>query len=352
LVWKKSIGSGYSEILVQNDIIYTMTGEKIDSVSGWEYVEAFDSKTGEQIWKTKVDSIFIDVDNFGDGPRATPAIDELNIYSITSFGKLMALSLKTGKIIWTVDFVKEYESTMPRWAFSSSPILLENTIIIEAGGTDLRGFASINKKTGKTEWIKGLGHSTYCSPIVAKIDNKEHLIFANDTMLTSFDTEGNILWEYRMPLRFPTAMPLFISPNKVFVSSVSNTGGFLVKVEGNKVTEVFNNTTMKNHFSSSCYNDGYIYGFSNATLRCISAESGETMWSKRGLGKGSLIRIGDNLLVLSDKGVLKTISATPEVYTEKSSVQAIDGKSWTAPSYSNGYIFLRNLQEIASYKLK
>ncbi len=46
---------------------------------------------------------------------------------------------------------------------------------------------------------------------------------------------------------------------------------------------------MKNHFSSSVLHDGHIFGFDNATLRSISAKTGESNWAKRGFGKGSLM---------------------------------------------------------------
>ena len=94
-----------------------------------------------------------------------------------------------------------------------------------------------------------------------------------------------------------------------------------------------------------------MYGFSNATLKCVSAEDGSSKWSKRALGKGSLILVGDKLLVLSDKGVLKLVETNPEAYTELGSFQALKGKSWTAPSFANGRVYLRNLSEMASYKI-
>jgi outer membrane protein assembly factor BamB len=56
--------------------------------------------------------------------------------------------------------------------------------------------------------------------------------------------------------------------------------------------------------------------------------------------------------VLSDKGKLILVEATPEAYKEISSFQALEGKSWTAPSFANGKVFLRNLTEMACYKLK
>ncbi|NJO91354.1 MAG: hypothetical protein HC831_22125 [Chloroflexia bacterium] len=106
---------------------------------------------------------------------------------------------------------------------------------------------------------------------------------------------------------------------------------------------------MKNDFSSSVYHDGYFYGFDIAALVCVSAKTGEKKWTKRGFGKGSLILVDDKLIVLSDKGTLIQVKATPDAYTEQGQMQAIEGKSWTAPSYSNGKIYLRNLTEMACF---
>lgn len=349
LIWKKSLGSGFSEILSQANMLITMCSDTAEKA---EFAIAFEANTGKQLWKTRLDSIFIDVDGFGNGPRSTPVVDEGTAFCLTSFGKLCAVSLDDGSIKWQKDFVKEFESNIPRWAFSTSPLSLGNSIIIEIGGTDSRGFASIDKSTGKINWVKGNASSYYCSPTIATINNQTQVVFASDSMLISYDEAGNEIWSHRMPLRYPTATPLFIENNRFFVSSAGNTGGFMVEINEKETKEIFTSTSMKNHFSSSCSHNGYIYGYSNATLRCISAENAEIKWSKRGLGKGTLILVGDKLLALSDKGVLKLIDTNPEMYSELGSFQAITGKSWTAPSYSNGHIYLRNLNEIAVYKLK
>ncbi len=97
--------------------------------------------------------------------------------------------------------------------------------------------------------------------------------------------------------------------------------------------------------------EGLIYGFNVAALRCISAETGEVKWSKRGFGKGSLIFVDNNLVVLSDKGKMIFVEAYADAYTEKASVQAVNGKSWTAPTYDQGRIYIRNLTEMACYQL-
>ena len=65
LVWKQKMGAGFSEILALNDRIYTLYGNKIDSLHGLEYVVCYEAKTGKEIWKTPIDSLYIEPDNWG-----------------------------------------------------------------------------------------------------------------------------------------------------------------------------------------------------------------------------------------------------------------------------------------------
>ena len=351
LAWKKKVGSGFPEVVVSGEKLYIQFGDSV-SKKGSEFIMACDVATGKEIWKTEIDSLYIDVEKWGDGPRATPAFDENNIYCFTAYGKLIALSLKDGKEIWKIDVIKDFGSRFPRYAFTSSPLIIENVLFLETGGKEENAFTAFEPKTGKVIWSKNKGNSSYNSPVVAKINNETNIVMVFDSMLVSYDIQGNVKWKYNMPIRRPTAVPVFISPNKFFVSDISQVGSFVVKIENNNATEVFNAPTMKNNWSSSVYFDGHIYGFNSSKFQCNSAEDGSIKWSHRGFGKGSLIIIGNKLLVLSDKGVLKQVLATSEAYKETGSVQALDGKSWTAPSYSKGRVFLRNLTEMSCYIIK
>ena len=352
LIWKKEIGSGFSELVLSGGIIYTMISEKTDSITGFEYIAAFDEANGDLLWRSKVDSIFIDVDGWGDGPRSTPIVDAENIFSLSANGKFSAHSIKKGDLLWQIDFVAEFGSTRPRWGFSSSPLLLDDKLIIEVGGTEERAFMAFNKENGKTLWESSKGNASYSSGVVVNIDQQEQLVFANGRKLYSFNSEGDTLWTYNMPFGNITALPVFIAPNKLFVSGVRTPGFFIVEVENNKATEFISASSMKNDYNSSVYHEGFIYGFHVAAVRCISAETGEVKWTKRGYGKGSLILVGNKLLVLSDKGKLILVDTNPEVYTEKGFVQPISGKSWTAPSFLGGKVYVRNLTEMACYKVK
>jgi outer membrane protein assembly factor BamB len=350
LLWKKEIGSAFSEITVSGDRFYTMLSEKTDSISGFEYLAAFDVNSGTEIWRSQVDSIYIDVDGWGDGTHSTPAFDEEYIFSFSALGKLTAFSRKDGKQLWQVDFVKEFGSTRPRWGFLSSPLIVDDILVMEAGGTDSSAFVAFNKKTGEVKWTKANGAAHYSSPVLANVEGQNQIIFANGSTVYSYDIKGDTLWTYNSTVRNPMGTPVVFDENKIFIST-AYAGFVILEIKDNKPSEFLKGSTMKADYSSCVYYNGNIYGFHIAALQCISAETGEKKWTKRGFGKGSLILVNDKLLVLSDKGKIIQIEATSDVYKEQASFQALEGKSWTAPSYSNGKLYVRNLTEMACYIL-
>lgn len=352
LIWKKELGTGFSELLVSGDLMYTMTSEILDSVTGSEFIAAFNALTGEELWKQKVDSVYFDPDGWGDGSRTTPVLDEGNLYCLSGFGKLSAHKAKDGQMIWQVDLASKYGSTEPRWGFSTSPLVLDDLLIMEVGGTEDKAFVAFNKENGEIVWNYGSGNASFNSPLLANIDGQTQIIFANGRTLSSLSPKGDTLWTYSMPFAYITAMPLLVEEDKIFLSGVRTPGFVMVEIKDHKATEFIRGNSMKNDFNTCVYHQGYIYGFHVASLRCISAETGETMWTKRGYGKGSLIKVDDKLFILSDKGQLIIAEAIPDAFVELKSVQPLEGKSWTAPSFVNGKVYVRNLTHMACYKIK
>ena len=147
-------------------------------------------------------------------------------------------------------------------------------------------------------------------------------------------------------------MPVFVPPNKVFISSSVEEGCLLIEVlEDGTADTVWHNREMRNHFNSAIYYKDHIYGFDNATLECLVAETSERKWKQRGFGKGSLIIADEKILVLSDKGRFAMVEATSKGYKELARAQVLRGKSWTMPTYSDGKVYLRNQKEMACYDL-
>jgi outer membrane protein assembly factor BamB len=71
---------------------------------------------------------------------------------------------------------------------------------------------------------------------------------------------------------------------------------------------------------------------------------GEVIWSVPGFGYGSLIAVGDTLVILTEDGELISSPMTTDGYQEISRVKLVDSVCWTAPSYARGTLLVRNNQ--------
>jgi outer membrane protein assembly factor BamB len=354
-VWKKSIGEGFSGISIAGEQLITAFAEDNN-----EFLGGFEKTTGREAWRIALGKMF--VEEMGNGPRSTPTIDGDFTYILDSYGGLYCVNIKSGEQIWKVSLTDKFEIMRPLRGFSTSPLILDETLIIHGGGKN-SAFIGLDKATGKTIWQTGESIAGHSSPFTAVISNVEQSVFTISRIVekngerqildetVSLSSNGKILW--RGPsLPQIIAMPVFVPPNKVFISSSVENGCLLIQVlSDGKIETVWHNKEMRNHFNSSVYYKDHIYGFSSSTLKCLEAETAHRKWSTRGFGKGSLIIVDEKLLVLSDRGKLAMIEATPKGYNEFAQAQVIEGKSWTSPTFSDGKIYLRNQKEMACYDL-
>ena len=221
----------------------------------------------------------------------------------------------------------------------------------------LKLFTGLDKMTGEVKWSSGDGATepSYNSAIAIDLGGQRQYVSVSNDKLRAIDGTGAELWSYGLPQGEKHASPVFIAPDKIFASGAEGVGGTLVQVKSDgetfDVSELWKTRFMRNHFSSSVLHDDHLFGFDNATLKAIAVADAKMAWGKRGLGKGSLMFADDHLLVLSDQGKLLLVEATGDEYVEKGSVQALEGRCWTAPTLSGGKLYLRNHTEMVVYDL-
>ena len=208
------------------------------------------------------------------------------------------------------------------------------------------------KGAGKTSSFSN-GKIGYASPIAANLGGVRQILFFTTVGLASVSpVNGGLHWRYDWPTPYSVnvATPVLVPPDRVFISSAYDMGSALLRVswEGGRarVREVWKSQVMKNHFGTSVYHDGYIYGFDNAILKCIQADTGVEQWKARGYGKGTLIVADGHLIVLSASGKLALVKAQHNEFVEVAGADVLSGKCWTVPSLADGRLYLRNEREI------
>jgi outer membrane protein assembly factor BamB len=117
------------------------------------------------------------------------------------------------------------------------------------------------------------------------------------------------------------------------------------------VKVVWANNKMKNKFSSSVFFEGYVYGFDEAILACVNAETGELKWKGGRYGYGQLLLAGGKLVVTSETGEVALVKATPEGHRELARFQAISGKTWNTPAIADGRLLVRNETAMACFRV-
>lgn len=343
-VWRVPLGPGFSAMAIVGSRLYTLLSTGEDEVTVCLNVE-----DGSEIWRTKTGPRY---DNSrGNGPRSTPTIHDGKAYVMSSTGTLFALDAENGDILWRHDFVEEFGATAPGWGYSCSPLVEGGLVMVEAGGPSDNALVACDRATGEIAWTADSGEAGYSSPIAVTSGGRRQVLFLTMRALLSVaPSDGSVLWYYDWP-GTNIATPLLVGDDLVFVSASYDKGAAVVRMTGEgddvDVERVWASREMRNHFNSSVLFGDHVYGFDNANFKCIEAATGDEMWShRRELGKGSLIRVGDRLIVLSEGGTLLLVDATPEEYRELSRVNILRGRTWTPPCLANGQLYLRNETEI------
>ena len=364
VLWKVPLGEGFSGISVSQGRVYTMFSEGND-----EFVVCLDATDGGEIWRFRSDKNYHEGQG-GNGPRATPTIDGDLLFTISAYGKLYALNAANGQELWSHDLQRKFGSDMPRWGFSTSPLVDGESLLVEVGGKGEKSIVAFDKKSSDVVWSSHKDKLGYSSPIAITVKGVRQIICFTGTKLVSVSpTDGTIYWKYPWKTGYDVnaATPVFIPPDKVFISSGYNKGAAVLQMrvfvspeddraatdqirenQGTvRIEEIWKNRKMKNQFASSVLHENYLYGFDNSILKCIEANTGEEQWKSRGFGKGSVILADGHLILLSDRGKLGLAEATPEGYIEKASAQVLSGLCWTAPTLASGKLYVRNEEEIA-----
>jgi outer membrane protein assembly factor BamB len=351
LLWQVPIGEGYSHLAVADGRIFTLFG-----ANNTEYLAAFDAASGRQLWMLRTDAELSN--DQGSGPRSTPTYDAGTLYVQSAQGQLLAVAAGNGKVAWRHDLAKEFGARVPTWGISSSPLVEGDLLLVAVGGSGGRSAMAFDKRSGKVVWAALDDKPGYASPIALTAAGvRQAIFFTGSSVAGVAAADGRVLWEVPWTTDYDVnaATPLFVAPDKLYVSSGYDTGStvFQFHAAGGRVTvqQVWKSREMKNQFSSAVLSGDYVYGFDNGTLKCVKVQTGEERWKQRGLGHGSLILADGLLVVLSEGGKLLLADATPDAYHERASFQALNGRCWTGPSLAGGKLFLRNREQMEAFDL-
>lgn len=365
--WLIKAETGFSSFTVADGKAFTIVGRQVDGVKR-EVLIALNAADGKELWATPFGVARYDgggdsgePDNRGgDGPRSTPSVSGGRVYVYGGAMKLVCFDAKDGKEIWAQDIAKDFGGKNITWQSAASPLLADGLVFV-AGGGQGQSLLAFDQKTGANAWKTEDDGIVHASPIVAEIHGQRQVIFMTARGIVAVAPKsGEMLWRHDFKARAVGASAV-VSGDLVYCSAGYQAGALVVRVkkEGDKFAteQVWRKPNqLMNHWSTPVAKDGYLYGlfgaaaYGTAPLKCIDLATGEEKWSKPNFGMGGVILVDGHLLALCDYGELCIVKATPEGYKQEGLFQAIGGKCWSTPAFSDGKIFLRSTTEGVCYE--
>lgn len=354
-LWRTAVGPAWSSFAVAGR--YLVTQEQRGQS---ESVVCYDADTGEEVWAHAEPGRFFDSLG-GLGPRATPTIDGGFVYALQADGKLLKLEPKSGETVWQKNLCEVAKIKPPMWGFSSSPCVSQGAVIVYAGNegeSEGRIFA-FKSDDGEIAWSAAAGKMSYASVQTIELLGKTYLALLSELGLHLYQPDSgevvlNYAWQHS---GYRALQPQVVAGDKIIIPTGPGSGTRLVqaslKEDALQLEEMWTSLDMKPDFNDKLVHKDFIYGFDNNIFACISLADGKRRWKGGRYEKGQAILLADSglIIVVSERGELALLRASPEKLQELAKIPAIKGKTWNHPVVVRNRLYVRNAAEAVCYQL-
>jgi outer membrane protein assembly factor BamB len=315
------------------------------------------------LWKKEYPSSFRDeIRSEDDGPRSTPAIDGNLVYTFGAEGMLSCWKLTTGEKVWSLDCQAKFMPPKGFFGIACSPLVLGEAVLLNIGGANGAGIVAFDKNNGKVLWQASRDEASYSSPVAAAIGEKQYAFFLTRKHLTALEPgNGKIIFEYpwtpRIQASVSAATPIVVG-DLIFISASYGAGAALLRFHESGPDKIWSNDeTLSNHYATSIYHEGFLYGFDGRQeqgchLRCVEMKTGKVQWSKEGLGAGSLLLVKDQLLILTERGQLIRAPATPFGFKAAAQAQILPFTVRAYPAVAGDLLYARSRDKLVCLNLQ
>lgn len=283
----------------------------------------------------------------------TPVIAEGRL--LCHFGNLgtAAVELATGKVLWKTRLPLEH-SVGP----GSTPVVVDNRLIIPCDGTDQQFVVALDVATGKELWRvprpklsgeNGDFHKAFSTPLVIHDGTRRQVIIPGAQWVVAYDPEtGKTLWQVRHGDGFSNSPRPVFSHGLVFVcTGYMNHELVAIRVDG--VGDVTNthvkwrmNKQVPPMSSPVVVGDLLFMVSDQGVVSCLDVETGAVRYRERLAGNysASPLAVGGRILFLSRSGDASWIEAKPEWKLRRTN--HLEGQLMASPAVVAGTLLVRS----------
>jgi outer membrane protein assembly factor BamB len=372
VTWRRPLGDGYSGVLVDGDRLYTLY-----RADGNEVVVCMERATGATVWEHAYPVVTTSsAQQFGDGPSATPTIAGDRLVTVGIGIDVHCLDKETGDVLWGHDLMEEFEIPMPGRGHSSSPLVVGDLVVLQAGGTDLSNaindapnlgleggsVLAFDLETGEIAWASQNFPESKASPLLIEFQGGEQIVVFMGNELAGLDPRyGDLLWRFphATDYGFNCTTPVWDGVDTLVCSSSYNNWAEAVELVaadgGIEARKKWSSRRLRIHFTNLLLVDGRLFGVSGSTrpglLSCLDLESGEMLWRTRDFPRANLVYAGGPFLVFDEDGRLSLVTFTDEGHEVHGEVAVTDSHAFTAPTLVGSDLYVRDRRYLTAFDL-
>lgn len=295
IAWKTPlVGQGWSSPVVAGDRIFFTAAVPVadDKPDDFDLcTEAYDLKTGEQVWRTKIfkqeGASAPKIHGKNSHASPTPIIEDGKLY--IHFGHMGTACLDLeGKILWQNDELK----FDPVHGNGGSPILVGDKLIFSCDGAAEPVAVALDKNTGKLAWKTRRPNEppktfAFCTPLAIEVAGKTQVIFPCAGSVCAYDPDtGEEIWHVNHNGYSVIPRPVFGHGLVYVCTSYDSPTLMAIRPDGaGDVTDTHVEWTIKKgapHTPSVILDGNELYMVSdNGVASCVDALTGKQVWQQR-----------------------------------------------------------------------
>jgi outer membrane protein assembly factor BamB len=212
VVWKTPLPPGHASPIISGGRIFlnAVRDEKL-------LVMCLGRATGKLLWETEVPHDRLEeIHRIGSLAQCTPAVDGERVVSFFGSAGLFCHDAE-GKLLWQ----KLMGPFKNNFGAGSSPLIVDDRVILYQDHDTDSFLASIDKHTGETVWRIDRSEfpRNYSTPIIWTVDGKKQIVVAATLRVIGYDFEtGKEIWTARGIARFVSATPVIGDDNTLYVA--------------------------------------------------------------------------------------------------------------------------------------
>ena len=324
--WKTPVhGKAWSSPVVWDQQIWMSTASKDGKELGAVCIDAESGKIVHDVvvFKIAQPQFCHPMNSYG---TPTPAIEKGRVY--LHFGEYgtACVDTTTAKTLWTRQDFPCNHFRGP----ASSPIVVDDLLVLTFDGVDVQYIVGLDKLTGKTGWKRDRNtafdtddtdyHKAYSTPAVISVNGQQQLVSPSAGAIIAYVPKtGEEIWRVRSGGMNAAALPLF---GHGLVYATSAAGGFqlfAVRPDGHgdvtdpHVAWQFDKNVPTR--SSQILVGERLFMISDAgVISCVDAKSGQSVWQKRlgGAFSASPLYAEGRVYFFGEAGEVPVVAAADE----------------------------------------